>query len=288
MTQQAEPNENAYPIDVEHAGEMTRLLNQDNMLTRNMGGIFPERTPDELTDIHDILDIACGPGGWVQEVAYTYPDKQVTGVDISQAMIEYANAFIQVRHLSNALFRTMNILQAFDFPDNSFDMVNARLLVAVVPRDRWPALIAECYRVLRPGGILRLTETEFDITTSAALETYLALIARMTHRFGMSFSPTGHLISITSKLPSLLRATHFQHVNFRAHAIEYSYGTPAHSSLYQDYKAALALGRAFVLKNANITPQDYDQLCEQVFVEMQNEDFCDLWYLLTVWGYKPV
>lgn len=286
MTEQPEHNENAYPMDVEHAGEMVRLLNQDNMLTRNMGGIFPERTQDELTDIHDILDIACGPGGWVQEIAATYPDKEVTGIDISQAMIEYARAFVQVRQLPNAHFRTMNILQPLGFPDNSFDLVNARLLVAVVPRDRWPDLIAECYRVLRPGGILRLTETEFDITTSAALETYVALIARMTHRFGMSFSPTGHQISITAKLPSLLRATGFQHVNIRAHAIEYSYGTPAHMSLYQDYKAALALGRTFVLKYADITSQDYDQLCEQVFVEMQNPDFCDIWYLLTVWGYK--
>jgi len=64
------PDENNYFIDAESATEMTRLINQDRLFTENMGGLFPER--NDVSSMHDILDIACGPGGWVLEVATAF------------------------------------------------------------------------------------------------------------------------------------------------------------------------------------------------------------------------
>src|SRR5579859_6069735 len=112
---------NAYIIDAESATEMARLLDQDKMLTQAMGGIFPERA--DLSEIFDVLDIACGPGGWVHEVAHTYPEMEVVGVDISQRMITYARTHAQVRKLPNARFIVMDVLKPLDFPDASFDLV---------------------------------------------------------------------------------------------------------------------------------------------------------------------
>src|SRR5690242_6061065 len=107
--------ENAYIIDVENAAETARLLDQDRMLTQAMGGIFPERA--DLAGIFDILDIASGPGGWVHEVAHTYPDREVTGIDISTRMISYARAHARARRLANAKFIVMNALKPLQFPD---------------------------------------------------------------------------------------------------------------------------------------------------------------------------
>jgi len=39
----------------------------------------------------------------------------------------------------------------------------------------WPALVQECLRITRPGGILLLTECERGISTSPALEELTAL-----------------------------------------------------------------------------------------------------------------
>ena len=75
---------------------MARLLDQDMLVTRSMGGIFPERA-DDLDHIHTILDVACGPGGWVLRVAREYPHIQVTGVDISERMVSYARSHAQAR-----------------------------------------------------------------------------------------------------------------------------------------------------------------------------------------------
>jgi ubiquinone/menaquinone biosynthesis C-methylase UbiE len=156
MSNAPEPSqdENTYVIDAENAGEMARLLNQERLLTAAMGGLFPERS--DLDNIYDILDIACGPGGWVHQVAHAYPDKEVTGIDISTGMISYASAHAQVRKLRNAHFQVMNALKPLEFPNESFDLVNARFIVAFMPPAAWPKLIQECLRILRPGGIIRL------------------------------------------------------------------------------------------------------------------------------------
>src|SRR5689334_109931 len=70
-------DDNSYFIDHESAAEMARLLDQDRLYTEAMGGFFSERS--DLSMIQRILDIGCGPGGWVQEVAYAYPEKEVVG-----------------------------------------------------------------------------------------------------------------------------------------------------------------------------------------------------------------
>src|SRR5690348_11473169 len=76
---------NSYFIDHESAAEMARLLDQDRLYTEAMGGFFSERA--DLSNLHRVLDIGCGPGGWVQELAFAYPDKEIVGIDVSEAMI---------------------------------------------------------------------------------------------------------------------------------------------------------------------------------------------------------
>src|SRR5690348_12671100 len=62
--------ENTYILDAESAAEMARLMRQDQLVTAGMGGIFPENI--DLSGIQRVIDLACGPGGWPLEVAYTY------------------------------------------------------------------------------------------------------------------------------------------------------------------------------------------------------------------------
>ena len=90
MSTDPPPSENTYILDAESGTEMARLMKQDRLLTQGMGGLFPER--DDVSSMHAILDIACGPGGWVLDVAYAYPKIEVVGIDISNTMIEYARA----------------------------------------------------------------------------------------------------------------------------------------------------------------------------------------------------
>jgi len=279
-------NESTYVINAEDAAEMARLLDQDKLINEDMGGLFPERT--DLSNIYDVLDIACGPGGWVHEVAHSYPEVEVTGFDISKRMIEYARAHAQVRKLDNAHFRVMDALKPLDFPSESFDLVNARTIFAFMPPKAWPGLLREGMRILRPGGTIRLTEFEAGFSNMPAFERYCWLVNQAMQRVGLSFSPNGLHTGIVVMLRRFLRDAGCQHIRQVAHVIDYSAGTDANKGSYQDSLRGFKLVQPLLLKTGVTTQDEADQLYEQVMVEMQSEDFCSLGFILTVWGQKPM
>ena len=160
-------SDNSYFTDPESGAEMARVMDQDHLFTKAMGGLFSERS--SLAGIRRILDIGCGPGGWALDIALTYPEIEVVGIDISEQAIDYARTQARVRGLENVTFLTMDATKPLDFPATSFDLVNART-IGFLPTGVWPNLMRECMRMLRSGGVIRLTESEWSFSTSPALE----------------------------------------------------------------------------------------------------------------------
>ena len=197
--------EEHYPIDPENAVEMSRLLNQDTMITKAMGGPLSEQ--GENAFFHNVLDLACGPGGWVLDVARMLPEANVTGTDISTRMTNYGRATANARGLHNAHFTTMSIQEPFPFADNSFDLVNARYLVAVLTPKLWPTMLRETFRVCQSGGIIRLTEPEMPITNSPAFEKITQMGLDAFSKTGRNFGPTPRNFGIT---PMMSRCSRMQ------------------------------------------------------------------------------
>ena len=268
---------------------MARLINLDRLTTTCMGGLLPELGRVVLPRIRRLLDIGCGPGGWVQEVALAYPKMEAVGIDISQLMIEYAQAQAQVQRLQNAQFAVMDATGPLSFPDRSFDLVNARF-IGFLPKAVWPAMLLEWSRITQSGGLIRLTEIEggiCGITSSPALEKLNALGTQALFVSGHGFSPDGRHMGTTPQLARLLREAGYQQVQQRAHVMDYSAGTPAFEGIYQNNMISFKLIQPFLVQTGVTTQAEVDQLYDQMLVEMRNEDFCGLAYLLTVWGKKP-
>ncbi len=279
-------DENTYILDSESATEMTRLIGQDRLITQGMGGLFPEQT--DTSHYSDILDIACGPGGWVCDVAFANPDTQVTGIDISNKMIEYARAMAWSQRMENATFQVMDVLKPLDFPDNSFDLVNARFLVAFMPKTAWPKLLEECVRITRPGGIIRLTEFDEPATTNnAAFAHWMELTFRAIQLAGLCMSPDGHNFGVTPLLRRFLLDAGCQDVGQKSHFIDFSINTPAYSSMYSNCEIAFRQVQPFMVKMKVATPEEIEQSYQQMLQEMRSENFYALWYYLTAWGQKP-
>jgi ubiquinone/menaquinone biosynthesis C-methylase UbiE len=273
---------NTYFIEAENSAEMARLIDQDRIATKAMGGLFSEQ--EDLSTIVDVLDIACGPGGWVLDVAHQYPDMEVTGIDVSRIMIEYASTYARVRQLSNAHFQVMNALEPLQFPDASFDLVNARTIAGFVFPSVWPHLLAECKRILRPGGVIRLTEPEWGFANKSAFETYCALVNRALFLSGRSFSPTGRHIGINPMLKHFLVDAGFSSVDIKAHVLDYSAGATAHHSMYEDCAIGFKLLQPFMVSSGVGTQEELESLYDQAMNEMHLEDFYGILYLLTAWG----
>ena len=274
-----------FVADTESGGTMTWLLNFDKIINNGLRGTLSER-PD-FSGIKTILDLACGPGGWVLEVARTHPDIKVTGIDISVSMIQFAKAQSISRSYGNAGFTVMDVKQPLIFEDASFDLINERTLFGVMGPSEWPQLLAECMRILRPGGIIRLTELEMPVTTSPALNELWHIAARTFYETGRSFSVDGRHIGITPVLKRLLRDAGFQDVKHQGHVLDISSGTADFEGFWRNFVYIFELAKPFHLKTKGLTEPEYDRLYQQMQAEMLASDFCELWTYVTAWGEKP-
>jgi SAM-dependent methyltransferase len=277
--------ENGYVFNLESGPEVTRLIHQDRLFATALGEELPESL--DLSDAHDILDIACGPASWALDIAYRYPKINVVGIDISDSVLEFARARAHVQELDNNVrFLIMDATKPLAFPDNSFDLVHARLLLGFMHPAAWPALLQECLRITRPGGIICLTECEGSLTNSPALEKLNSMGMLAMKLIGRTFSPDGRSFGITPMLAPLLRDAGYQETKIKAHGVDFSAGTVHHNGFYQDFQVILELARPMLLKLNLTTQEEAERLYYQALAEMMQDDFCALWYFLTAWGKK--
>jgi ubiquinone/menaquinone biosynthesis C-methylase UbiE len=277
--------ENTYFFDPESATEMARLINLARMFSTYMGGPLAEQT--DPVQFQTILDLGCGPGSWVLDMAFDLPDSTVVGVDISRTMIDYANARARSQHLSNASFGVMDIRQPLDFADETFNLINARFLAIALYRDVWPRLIDECKRLLKPGGVLRLTEGDhFGLTTCPAFEKMKDLCMQLGYQMGYGFSPDGHSWGMTPVLPRLLRNAGFTEIKIRANAVNFSPFDEAYADIRDNTRVGMLQTRPIMIKTGMMTEEEFDKLYQQVEIEMLSDDFYGIWPLLTAWGTK--
>jgi len=274
----------AYFTDAEGATEMTRLLLQDRQLTEDMGGPFSERAND-FTGITSILDIACGPGGWALAVADAHRDCLVTGIDISRVTTAYAMAQADVLELDNVDFEVMDVTKPLDFLDQSFDLVNARFLASFLSREGWPKLLQECFRILRPGGLLRVTEMEIPMSNGDAYEQLNELVAHAFYAAGKSYSPRN--LGITTVLASLLQQTGYHHIQRVPHALDYSMGSKGYNVFSQDATIGFRLVLPFIHQWCSVPLEELERLYTGMQSDLLRPSFCATWYLLTVGAEKP-
>ncbi len=279
--------EGEYFIDAENTAETARLMYQDRLTTEQMGGVLREQPPEKIKALECVLDLACGPGGWVLDLAYASPNAQVIGVDVSANNIAYAKSQARVQGLDNARFQTMDILKPLDFPDNSFDLVNARLLLGFMPKHAWVPLVRECQRILRPGGIMRMTEMSDGSTNSLACNQLNAKVMKALFLTGQSFSPDGQSLGIAPMLGRFLLDTGYVSLDKVAVAVDASTHMDAHWQFYQNFKVLNRLLKPFLLQMKVVTSEEFEHLYEQALEEIESDAFCAMNFILTVWGEKP-
>ena len=273
-----------YVQDSRSEQELVRLTIQGRMMTGAMGGPLPEQA--DPSSLRRVLDIACGPGEWIIETAKTYPTMSLTGIDISQRMIQYAREQALTQHLEDRVsFHVMDALLFLEFPSSFFDLVNLRCCVGFMRTWDWPKMINEMLRVSRRGGVVRITDAEAGHTcpASPALTQFSELYQDALFQAGHLFeqAPSG----LTAHLASLLGQHGCKTVQTRTYAMTYQAGTPSAQAYYEDMQRAFRTLRPFILKwGRSSNPDDYDAVCQQALAEIQQSDFQATWNLLTAWG----
>ena len=106
-----------------------------------------------------VLDIGCGGGKAVKEIASSVSKGKVYGIDYSEDMVQLSkkiNDYLIKQNIVEIMYGTVSSLP---FPDNKFDFVTAFETYYF-----WPDLIndlIEVKRVLKPGAFLLLVNAAY-------------------------------------------------------------------------------------------------------------------------------
>ncbi|MFL2770032.1 MAG: class I SAM-dependent methyltransferase [Rhodospirillaceae bacterium] len=97
-----------------------------------------------------ILDMGCGYGRWSGALKERFPDAEVWGIDVGGPLVRFAH--MRCRDLGVDVNFSQRLAEDTKFPDNHFDIVTSYIVNHEVPDEFNKQIIAEAYRVTRPGG----------------------------------------------------------------------------------------------------------------------------------------
>jgi ubiquinone/menaquinone biosynthesis C-methylase UbiE len=107
-----------------------------------------------------LLDVGCGGGQPAIRLLRGFPHLRITGIDLSEAMIAAGQR--RARSSGIPIELMAGDAQAMPFPDGAYDIV-----LSFGSAKHWPEPlkgIGECWRVLRPGGALLISDATSDAT----------------------------------------------------------------------------------------------------------------------------
>ncbi|KAL8843927.1 MAG: hypothetical protein Q9176_001622 [Flavoplaca citrina] len=142
-------------------------------------------------DMKRVLDVGTGTGIWVEDVADSYPDTEVYGIDLSPIQPRWS--------APNVKYQVDDVEQPWTFPRNHFDLIHTRIMLGSL-RD-WPLFFTQCLKHLRPGGYVECQELSVDARTDDdSLPENSALTAWCNNQYdamktiGMELKVTGDMI----------------------------------------------------------------------------------------------
>ncbi|CAG8463472.1 8740_t:CDS:2 [Paraglomus occultum] len=110
---------------------------------------------DSLSLGANVLDVGCGAGAWIVNMALEYPTSVFVGIDIVPLFPE--------DYPPNMTFLRCNILNGLPFPDNTFDFVRQAFVIVCIDWQSWKEkVVKELIRVTKPGGYIEIMDMNID------------------------------------------------------------------------------------------------------------------------------
>ena len=143
-----------------------------------------------------LLDVGCGPGTITLDLARSVDPGEVVGIDTAAEVVASAEQARADAAVTNASFDVGDVY-ALDLDDDSFDVVHAHQVLQHLTDP--VAALREMRRVLRPGGLLAVRDSDYGAFTwfplDPRLDRWLALYHRVTARNGAQADAGRHLRS---------------------------------------------------------------------------------------------
>lgn len=129
-------------------------LGQTSWVTAEASSEIPRLL--HLNSASFVLEIGCGSGGYALHLVETVRCRLV-GLDINAPGVRNANQLAQARGLAtSARFQKCDASKRLPFESNTFDAVFSNDVLCHIPER--PRVLAEIFRVLKPGGRLLFSD----------------------------------------------------------------------------------------------------------------------------------
>lgn len=102
---------------------------------------------------NNVLDLGCGNG--IFSFALAQKNQKVTGVDISDASINFANRFLRHSQLKKNVGFVCSPIEKVNFQANYFDRIYSFCVLEHI--NNLPNMLTELYRILKPGGSIHVS-----------------------------------------------------------------------------------------------------------------------------------
>lgn len=117
---------------------------------------------DQLRAGHRLLDVGCGPGTITLDLAQRVSPGLVLGIDNAETIIEEAERSREEAQMNNVRFAVDDVYQISETND-SFDVVHAHQVLQHLTNP--VRALKEMRRVLKPGGILAVRDSDYGAFT---------------------------------------------------------------------------------------------------------------------------
>ena len=150
----------------------------DARLRDSFHQILRQQVPDPP---QRILDLGCSVGMSTAALQSTYPDAQVTGLDLSPYFLTVARH----RHQSTQpiLKWVHAAAEQTPFANGQFDLVSSCLMFHELPQSATRAILAEARRLLSPGGVLAIMDMNPQSEAFQKLPPYIFTLLKSTEPY---------------------------------------------------------------------------------------------------------
>ena len=125
-------------------------------------GRFPDLRPRR------ILDLGCLCGASTAAYCEQFPEAEIHALDTSAPALRFAHGLARAQ--GQAIHFSQQNAESTDFPDGYFDLVVSHALFHETSYAAFPRILAECHRVLAPGGVTAHVEVPARIEVMSPWE----------------------------------------------------------------------------------------------------------------------
>lgn len=125
------------------------------------------RFPD--LEVRRVLDLGCTVGLSTLPYCDAFPEAEVHALDLSAPSLRYGHA--RAEALGKAVHFRQGDAERTAYPDGHFDLIVSHILLHETSRTALEAIVAECWRLLRPGGVMM--HIEVPVRRTEAFDQFL-------------------------------------------------------------------------------------------------------------------